>query len=138
MQRTLGRAAAWLFLLSLLTGGLLPSAANGSLPLDAHSVLAAHLSGLMGCFLLLGVASSLPLLRYGESGRRRLGWTFIVANYGNWALTLAKAGLRVSGLARTGAPANDAIFFLLLLFVVAPSLAAAVGWIAGYSGEAHE
>lgn len=137
MQRTLGRAAAWLFLLALLTGGLLPAAAKGSLPLDSRSVLASHLSGLMGCFLLLGVSSTLPLLRYGEAGRRRLGWTFIVANYGNWALTLAKARLHVPGLERTGAPANDAIFFLLLLFVVAPSLAAAIGWIAGYSGEAH-
>ncbi len=87
MQKTLARAAAWLFLLALLTGAVLPQAFNGTLDCDAHSLLASHLNALLGCFLLLGVSSTLPLLRYGPVGKRRLGWAFIVANYGNWALT---------------------------------------------------
>jgi hydroxylaminobenzene mutase len=138
MQRTLGRAAAWLFLLALLTGGLIPGSLNGTLPFDAHTLLASHLSGLLGCFLLLGVAWSLPLLRYGERGRRRLGWAFIVANYGNWAITALKARLHVAGLGWIGHPANDAIFVLLTVFVVVPSLAAGMAWIAGFHGQADE
>ena len=138
MQKTMCRAAAWLFLLALLTGGLVPGAMNGTLPFDAHAVLASHLSGLMGCFLLIGVAWTLPLLRYGDDGRRRLGWAFIVANYGNWAITAAKARLHVRGLGWTGHGDNDAIFLLLTAFVVVPSLAAAIAWVAGFQGKADE
>ena len=135
MQKTLGRAAAWLFLLALLTGGLIPAAMSGAIPFDAHTLLASHLSALMGCFLLLGVGWTLPLLRYGDDGRKRLGWAFIVANYGNWAITAAKAGLRVKGLGWTGDRANDAIFLLLTAFVVVPALGGAVAWVAGFYGE---
>jgi hydroxylaminobenzene mutase len=138
MQRTLAKAAAWLFLLALLTGTLVPGAMSGNLSFDAPALLAAHLSGLMGCFLLLGVAWTLPMLRYGDAGRRRLGWAFIVANYGNWAITAAKARLHVRGLERTGPRANDAVFLLLMVFVVVPSLAAGVAWVAGFYGQAHE
>ena len=135
MQKTMCRAAAWLFLLSLLTGGLVPGAMNGSLPFDAHALLASHLNALMGSFLLLGVAWTLPLLRYRDGGQRRLGWAFIVASYGNWAITAAKARLHVPGLEWTGDRANDAIFLLLTAFVVVPSLAAAIAWVAGFHGE---
>lgn len=138
MQRTLARAAAWLFLLALLTGGLIPQAMNGTLDCDAHSLLASHLNALLACFLLLGVGWTLPLLRYGDGARRRLGWTFVVASFANWAITMAKARLRVSGLSWTGERANDAIFLLLTAFVVVPSLAASVAWVAGLHGEAHE
>jgi (hydroxyamino)benzene mutase len=138
VRKTLARAAAWLFLLALLTGGLIPSCLNGSLPFDPQTLLASHLSALMGCFLLLGVASTLPLLRYGPRGQRRLGWAFIVANYGNWSITILKARLHVHGLAWTGDAANDTIFALLTVFVVAPSLAAGLAWIYGLYGSAHE
>lgn len=136
MQRTLALAGAWLLLLALLTGGLLAAAMTGSFSADPHAVLAAHLNALLGCFLLLGVAWSLPLLSYAAAGQRRLGWAFIVANYGNWAVTLLKARLRVSGIALTGERRNDAVFVLLLLFVVLPSLGAAAAWIAGFQRRA--
>ena len=138
MQKILGRAAAWLFLLGLLTGGLIPQVMNGTLDCDAHSLLASHLNALLGCFLLLGVGSTLPLLRYGEAGRRRLAWAFIVAGFANWSITAVKARLHVSGLGWTGERANDAIFLLLTAFVVVPSLAASVAWIAGFHGDSRE
>ena len=137
MQRMLARAAAILFLLSLLTGGLVSSAMRGALPLDAGEILAAHLDGLMGCFLLLGVAWTLPMLRYGEAGRGRLAWAFIVPCYGNWAITALKSWLRVAGLGWTGEARNDAVFLLLAGCVVLPFLAAGAGWIAGLGGESH-
>jgi len=102
-----------------------------------HTVLAAHLGGLMGCFLLLGAAWTFPLLRYAERGRRRLGAAFIVACYGNWAITLLKAFLGVAGVARTGEAKNDLVFALLTVFVVLPFLGAGAAWLAGFGGEAH-
>jgi len=137
MQRTMASAAAGLFFLSLLTGGLLAAAMTGSVSADARSVLAAHLGGLMGCFLLLGVAWTLPLLCYAEAGRRRLCWAFVVGCYANWAVTLLKARLRVSGLAWTGDGANDLVFVLLMLLVVLPFLGAGAAWIAGLGGKAR-
>ena len=131
------RSAAGLFLLSLLTGLLLASAMTGAVPADARTVVAAHLGGLMGCFLLLGVAWTIPLLRYGERGRRRLAWAFVVGCYANWALTLLKAFLRVSGVSWTGEAANDAVFVLLTFLVVLPFLGGGAAWLAGLSGDSR-
>jgi hypothetical protein len=133
----MAQAAAWLFFLSLLTGLLLAAAMTGAVSADAGTVVAAHLGGLLGCFLLLGAAWTFPFLRYAERGRRRLGWAFIVGCYGNWALTLLKAFLHVAGVARTGEAANDLVFFLLTIFVVLPFLGAGAAWAAGFGGKAR-
>jgi hypothetical protein len=137
MQKTMALAAACLFFLSLLTGLLLAAVMTGPIAADAHTVLAAHLGALMGCFLLLGAAWTFPFLRYEERGRRRLGWALIVGCCGNWAITLFKAFLGVAGLTRTGERANDLVFALLTVFVVFPFLGAGAAWIAGFGGEAH-
>lgn len=129
MQKTLALAAAWLFLLALLTGIYAAQAMNGSIPADPHAALAAHLDALMAVFLLLGAAWSLPFSRLGARGQKWLAWSFIVPSYANWAITALKAWLHVKGLALTGEPANDAVFAALAVFVVAPSLASAAGWI---------
>lgn len=97
-------------------------------------MLAAHLSALMGCFLLLGVAWTLPMLRYGERGRRLLGGSLALACYANWAITALKSWLRVPGLAWTGEPANDAVFALLTVLVVIPFLAGGAAWLGGLLG----
>ena len=94
--------------------------------------LAAHLNALMGTFFLLGVAWTLPMLRYGAVGQQRLAWLVIVANFANWAVTGVKAWLRVSGVDFIGQAANDAIFITLTLTVVLPSLAAAAAWVYGF------
>lgn len=130
--RLLARGAAWLVVLGLLTGGLVAGAMTGQLPADAHTALASHLNALLGAFLMLGVAWTLPMLRYGEVGQRRLAWGFIVANYANWLVTAAKSFLHVSGVAHTGEPRNDAVFGALTVLVVIPALASAVAWAAGF------
>ncbi|HXT02207.1 MAG TPA: hypothetical protein VN915_16155 [Elusimicrobiota bacterium] len=132
----MARAAAALFFASLLTGLLLAAAMTGAAPADRNAVSAAHLGALMGCFLLLGVAWTFPFLRYGERGLRRLGWAFIVGCYGNWAITVLKSFLHVAGVARTGEPANDAVFLLLTVFVVLPFLGGGAAWLAGFSRRA--
>jgi hydroxylaminobenzene mutase len=119
-------------LLGLLTGGYVSSAMTGKIPADPHMALAAHLNALMGTFFLLGVAWTLPMLRYGAVGQQRLAWLVIVANFANWAVTGVKALLRVKGVDFMGEPANDAIFLTLTATVVLPSLAAAGAWVYGF------
>ncbi|HEX8704097.1 MAG TPA: hypothetical protein VF815_35020 [Myxococcaceae bacterium] len=130
--RLMAHAAAWLMLVGLLTGGYVSSAMTGKVPADPHMALAAHLNALMGTFFLLGVAWTLPMLRYGPVGQQRLAWAVIAANFANWGVTCVKAWLRVSGVDLVGQPANDAIFITLTVTVVLPSLAAAAAWVYGF------
>ena len=96
---------------------------TGKVPADPHMALAAHLNALMGTFFLLGVAWTLPMLRYGAVGQQRLAWLVIVANFANWSVTCVKAWLHVSGVDFIGQAANDAIFITLTVTVVLPALA---------------
>lgn len=128
----MAHAAAWLMLIGLLTGGYVSSAMTGKVPADPHMALAAHLNALMGTFFLLGVAWTLPMLRYGPVGQQRLAWAVIIANFANWGVTCIKAWLRVSGVDFIGQPANDAIFVTLTATVVLPALAAAGAWVYGF------
>lgn len=130
--RLMAHAAAWLLLGGLLTGGYVAAAMTGKVPAEPHAALASHLNALMGCFLLLGVAWSLPMLGYGPVGQRRLAWAFIVANFANWLVTAVKAWLRVAGVDATGEPVNDAVFGVLTLTVVVPALVAAAAWVYGF------
>jgi hydroxylaminobenzene mutase len=130
--RLMAHAAAWLTLLGLLTGGYVAAAMTGKVPADPHAALASHLNALMGVFLLLGVAWTLPMLCYGPEGQRRLAWAFIVANFANWGVTAVKAWLRVAGVDATGEPVNDAVFGVLTVSVVLPSLGAAAAWVYGF------
>lgn len=130
--RLMAHAAAWLTLLGLLTGGYVSAAMTGKVPADPHMALASHLNALMGAFLLLGVAWTLPMLRYGAKGQHRLAWAFIVANFANWGVTAVKAWLRVSAVDATGEPVNDAVFGVLTLSVVLPALGAAAAWVYGF------
>jgi len=130
--RLMAHAAAWLLLLGLLTGGYVAAAMTGKVPADGHMALASHLNALMGAFLILGVAWTLPMLRYGPTGQNRLAWVFIVANFANWGVTAVKAWLRVSGVDATGEPVNDAVFGVLTLTVVLPALGAAAAWVYGF------
>jgi hydroxylaminobenzene mutase len=130
--RLMAHAAAWLMLLGLLTGGYVSSAMTGKIPADPHMALAAHMNALMGTFFLLGVAWTLPMLRYGPVGQQRLAWLVIVANFANWVVTGVKAWLRVKGVDFIGEAANDAIFLTLTATVVLPALAAAGAWAYGF------
>ncbi|HEY1959690.1 MAG TPA: hypothetical protein VGH28_28970 [Polyangiaceae bacterium] len=131
----LARASAWLVVVGLLTGAPVAWAMVGKIHADAHAMLASHLNALLGAFLMLGVAWTLPMLRYGSTGKRRLAWALIVATWGNWIITAAKAFLFVSGVDKTGEPKNDAIFGALMVIVILPSLGAAIAWAVGFGGK---
>lgn len=136
-QRALGRNAAVLLLLGLLAGGLVAGAMTGQVNADRGALLASHLNALLGCFWMVAVAATMPWLRYGDVGLRRLAWATTLPNVANWAVTAAKAFLKVAGVGLTGVAANDAIFVALNLFVVLPSLVAAGAWVYGFGGATH-
>lgn len=131
-QRRLAAAAAILLALGLLTGGLVGLAMTGDVHADPGSALAAHLNALLGSFWMLGVAWTLPMLSYGEAGRRVLTWLVIVPNYANWAVTAVKSLLFVKAVGLDGTPTNDTVFVILNAFVVLPSLIAAGAWAWGF------
>jgi hydroxylaminobenzene mutase len=137
-QRTLAVATAWLLMLGVFTGFFAAAAMSGQINADGHAALASHLNALLGAFWMHAVAWSMPLLRYGAVGQRRLAWLVIIPNFANWIVTAAKALLKVSGIAHTGEPKNDAILMALGALVVVPSIAAAVGWVAGFRNPAVE
>lgn len=106
---------------------------TGKVPADPHAALASHLNALLGAFLLLAVAVTLPLLRYGPVGLQRLAWAFVVPNFANWLITAVKAWYHVAGVDMTGHAANDRVFMALTVFVVLPSLGGAAAWVYGFS-----
>jgi hydroxylaminobenzene mutase len=101
-----------------------------------HLALAAHLNALLGGFWLVLLASTLPMLSYGDVGKRRLMFATVVPAYGNWLVTLVASVLGVTGLDFTGDCANDAVAILLQLVVVLPSLAATGAWAWGFRRRA--
>lgn len=133
--RDLTRNAAVLMALGLLTGVFVAAAMTNQVNADAHSALASHLNALLGCFWMIAVAYSMPMLRYGEPGLRRLGWLATIPNFANWLITVLKAVLHVAGVTATGEAKNDLVFGLLSVFVVVPSFAAVGAWVYGFFGQ---
>jgi (hydroxyamino)benzene mutase len=132
IQRSLARAGALLLLLGLLTGFYISAAMGQRIAVDVHSAVASHLNALLGAFWMFAAAWSMPMMRYGLAGQRRLAIGIAVPNFANWAITAVKAALHVGGVDITQEPANNAVLAALTLFVVLPSLAAAVAWLAGF------
>ena len=131
LQRLMARHAAMLVLLGLATGAFAGLAMSQKVDADGHAALASHLNALLGAFWVLGVAWSVPLLRYSEPGARRLALVIIGAQYANWLVTLVKSLWRVSGIDFGGGARNEIVFVALMLTVVLPSLAGAVAWLLG-------
>jgi hydroxylaminobenzene mutase len=130
--RQLTLNAAVLMAIGLLTGVFVSAAMTGKANADAHAALASHLNALLGCFWMVAVAYSLPMLRYGEAGQKRLAWAVTVPNYANWLITAFKSFLRVAGVDATGDGKNDLVFGLLTAFVVLPSFFAVGAWVYGF------
>ncbi len=132
IARLLGASAAGLLLVGLLTGLLAGAAMTDKIHIEPHAALAAHLNALMGTFLLVSYGWSLPMLRYGDVGKKRIAMIFIASSFSNWAITTLKACLFVRGLEPFGSDANLLVFTLLQIGVVLPSLVAAAAWLNGF------
>jgi hydroxylaminobenzene mutase len=132
LRRRLASLAALLFALGMVTGlwaGLvLSDKVKVTIP---HLALASHLNALLGCFWLLGLSYTVPMLSYGERGKVRLAILTLVPAYGNWFVTLVASVLGARGLEFTGNGSNDLVAVLLQVVVVLPTLAACSGWCWG-------
>jgi (hydroxyamino)benzene mutase len=134
LRRRAAAAGALLFFLGIVTGLWSAAALTGKVKVAIpHLALAAHLNGLLGCFWLVALSYTLPMLSYGERGKSRLVWATIVPAYANWAVTLVASFLGVTGLEFTGAHDNDAVAALLQASVVLPSLVASGAWVGGFT-----
>jgi (hydroxyamino)benzene mutase len=135
LQRRAARLGVLLLILGFATGGLLAMAMTGKTDADVHAISASHLNALFGCFWLCALAFTLPLLRFGAVGTRRLVDVTIVAAYGNWLVTLVKAFLHVAGVGWTADGTNDAVFVALNVLVVVPSFVGSGAWLYGLGGS---
>jgi hypothetical protein len=135
LQRRTAAAGAGLLVLAFGTGVLLASAMTKSVDADVHEIVAAHLNAVLGCLWLAALAFTLPLLRYGNVGKRRLVLATALPAYANWLVTVVKAFLHVAGVGLTGDHANDAVFGVLSVCVVIPSFGAAIAWTYGLLGR---
>lgn len=131
LQRATAASAAVLMVIAFLAGVLLGAAQTKKVDADVHSILAAHLNAVLGCLWIAALAFTLPMVAFGEVGRRRLVIATVLPAYANWLVTTVKAFLHVSGVEATGDGANDAIFAALSALVVLPSFAAAIAWAYG-------
>ena len=58
---------------------------------DLHQILAAHFIAVLGCLWLIGLTLTLPMRRYGDTGRRRLVLLTAIPAYGDWGVTAVKS-----------------------------------------------
>jgi hypothetical protein len=134
LQRRTAAAGAVLLVLGFLTGVLLAQAMTHHIDADLHQILAAHFIAVLGCLWLVALALTLPMLRYGEVGRRRVVLVTAIPAYGNWGVTAVKSFFHVSGVGLNGDHANDVVFGALSALVVIPSFVAALAWAYGLLG----
>ncbi|PKL76378.1 MAG: hypothetical protein CVV27_10550 [Candidatus Melainabacteria bacterium HGW-Melainabacteria-1] len=130
-QKSLAFSAACLMLVGLLTGLLVAAAMTGQLPADPQAMLAAHLNGLMGCFWLLGVSWTLPMLNFKPSTSLKLVRLIELSVWANWFFTLLKAFWQVKGLDYSEDLQNNLIAASLQGFVVLPALIGSIAWTWG-------
>lgn len=117
--------------IGLLTGLLVAAAMTSQLPADPQIMLAAHLNGLMGCFWLIGVAWTLPMMNYQPGTRIKLARLIEVSVWANWFFTLLKAFWNVRGLNYSGDLKNNIIAASLQSLVVLPGLIGSIAWAWG-------
>lgn len=131
LQRKTAASGAALLVIAFATGGLLAAAMTKKIDADVHTVVAAHLNAILGCLWLVALAATLPLVRFGPVGRRRLVLATALPAYANWLVTTVKSFLHVTGVDATGDHANDVVFVALNVLVVVPSFVAAIAWTVG-------
>lgn len=134
LQRKTAAAGAALMVIAFATGALLAAAMTKKVDADVGEVVAAHLNALFGCLWLVALAFTLPMLRFGDVGKKRLVIATALPAYANWLVTAVKSFLYVKGVEPTGHGANDIVFGVLTVLVVLPSFGSAIAWTWGFFG----
>ena len=131
LQRFVAQQAAALLVASMVVGALAAFAMTAAITANAKMLLAAHVTGVIATVLLIAFAWTLPMLSFGDTGRTRLAWIFLVSSWANVIVGTGKAFFDVHGVGLTGDTANDVVYGLLNVFVVLPTFAASIGWFLG-------
>ncbi|WKZ66340.1 MAG: hypothetical protein QY325_00105 [Flavobacteriales bacterium] len=124
-------SGAWLLLLGLLTGLLVPALANPRMGLSSH------IEGVLNGMLLLLLGLLWPRLVLTDRWRRIAAACAIYGTFANWATMLIAAALNAGGQltvaaeGRTGSPLAEGIVNFGLASLTLAMLAAAVTIIAG-------
>ncbi len=63
---------------------------------DPSEIKSAHFNAIFGCLCLVAQAVTLPMLRYGEAGLKRLVWITVIPAYATWLVTTVKSFLHVA------------------------------------------
>ena len=133
LQRKVAARAAVLMAIGMFTGIWSGLALAGKVKVDIpHLALAAHLNALFGCFWLIAIAFTLPMLSFDAKQKERLTTAALLPTYGNWLITLIASFVGERGLEFTGKVGNDVIAALLILVVVLPALAVSTLWALGF------
>lgn len=135
-SRLLAASGAILIGLALLAGAVAGLAMTDKIPADGHTILASHLAGLMGAFMIFGYGWSLPFVNLAPSAKTRLAWFIIAPNYANLIITFIKGFMKVKGLDFGPTGGDTAIFVALNILVVLPALAATGAWAYGLTKKA--
>jgi hypothetical protein len=135
--RILRAAGALLFLLGMLTGILISGQASGLLPGDQPAMIAAHMTGIISAFWLFLLAGTYRHIRLTSAWLNRMVILTLVAAYASWLVTTVKSLVSVRGIRFTGDATNDAVFGVLSVLVVVPTLVAAVLWVVGLTCTEH-
>lgn len=85
MNRGLIRSGFVLFLLSLITGFIVPVLPIPRLGLSAHTI------GVISCLLLISVGVVWDSIIIGPGPKKALHWLWILVGFGNWFATLLAA-----------------------------------------------
>lgn len=135
MNRTLLRWGFLLFLISLLTGFVIPALKSPRLGLAAHTI------AVVSSLIVIAVAIIWDSLRLTATTKRILHWTWIAVGYGNWLGTLLAAIfggsqlMPVTGSTVTPTPAQEMIVTLTIIPISVLSLAAVLMVLWGLRGN---
>ena len=133
MRRRLAQAGVLLFFIGMLTGVWSDLALTGQVKVpQPHVALAAHVNALMGGLWVIAAAWTFDFLSYNGKQLRRLSYLVVIPAWSNWLITLIASVLGVNGLQYNHDPANNAVAFLLQVFVIVPSLIGTGFWAWGF------
>ncbi len=138
MNRSLIRLGFLLFLLSLLTGFLVPALKSPRLALSAHTI------AVLSSLVLIAVGIIWNSLRLGAGAKRLLFWLWVLACYGNWLGTLLAAMfggsqlMPIAGANAVSSPGQETVVMIVIISIGLISIIATLMVLWGLRGNSAD